>query len=118
MSNQPATAAHRPERYYGECRGCTRPDDLPENLPESLEALAAEYESDYYDAHFTVGDDDLVACEPSFDGYGCPACADDANDYFRPWTDCPWYDPDAPLPDSHHEDPPTVPDALREAVDA
>lgn len=94
---------------------CTHPDDIAENLPEPLDTLAAEYEGDYYDSHFSVGEDGITACEASFDGWGCPACADSAQDYVE-WEKCPHYDPNVPLPASGYDEPPTIPDALKELV--
>ena len=103
---------HRPERYYGECRTCVAPDALPEALPDALEALAADYESDYYDTHFGVGEDSLTACERSFDGWGCPGCADEQEQDFVEWEKCPHYDPTRPLPDARWDQPPSLPEGL------
>lgn len=102
-------ADHKPERWYRE-HECLPPDLLPESVPEDV---AAEYEDDYYESHFTC-DDDFESCEAAFDGIGCGLCSEQ-REGFVPWP-CEFGDPNLPLPEAWAPDPPDLPKGVK--VDA
>lgn len=99
---------HEPDRWYSEHESCIHPDllSLPEPLSEEDEQIAADYESAYYDTHFTC-DDDFESCEAAFDGIGCGLCSEQ-QDRFVPWP-CEFGDVTLPLPQAWADDPPQVP---------
>ncbi len=103
-------AAHRPDRWFHEC-SCLHPDLLPESVPDDV---AAGYESDYYDTHFSVGDGDFESCEAAFTGIGCDLCSE-WQERFVAWP-CEFGDPATPLPAAQYDLPPALPEGV--TVDA
>lgn len=105
---------HEPERWYYEHDSCIHPDLLIDALPELSdedEQIAADYESDYYEAHFQAGEDgDIEACERSFEGYACGECSEDQGSFVA-WP-CEFGDASLPLPEPR-DTPPDLPERLR-----